>query len=448
MNKNDIIHLTIESMTNEGAGVGRYGGMVVFVPFSAVGDELKVRIVKTGKTYCYGIIESIERRSDDRISPDCKVFGKCGGCAFRHISYEAELRAKSEIIHSAFTRIGGLDPEFLPIISDKKRISYRNKAQYPVGRDKDGNIISGFYASRSHRIVSCDKCMLEPEIFGKIRSFILECCTELKISPYNEEPHNGVLRHICLRRGHYSGEICTLLVVRRNVPELKKLSRSLMSRFPEIKSVWASVNTQRTNVIFGEHDILLGGNKVITDTMCGKSFELSPRSFYQVNTPMAEKLYAEAARLAEPEGKTIIDLYCGIGTVGLSMADNAERLIGVEIVPDAVENAKRNAEKNGITNAEFYCGDAGTVTSLLREKGLKADVVIVDPARKGCDETTLDNIISFSPERIVMISCDPATAARDCRFLSEHGYRAVSVRGADLFGGTVHVESVILLVKI
>lgn len=445
MNKNDIIPLTIESVTSEGAGVGRYDGMVVFVPFAAVGDTLNVRIVKTGKTYCYGIIEKIIIPSRDRISPDCTVFGKCGGCAFRHILYEAELKAKEEIIRSAFTRIGGLDPEFLPIISDNERTHYRNKAQYPVGRDKKGGIVCGFYAQRSHRIIPCEKCMLEPDIFGEIRSAALRICTELKISPYNEEQHNGVLRHICLRRGHYSSEICTVFVVRRNVPELKKLTRELMSEFPDIKSVWASVNTEKTNVIFGQKDILLGGSGVITDTMCGKHFELSPRSFYQVNTPMAEKLYAEAAKLAQPEGKTVIDLYCGIGTVGLSMSDKVGKLIGVEIVPDAVENARRNAQLNGVTNAEFYCGDAGAVTSLLREKNTKADVVIVDPARKGCDGATLDNIVSFSPERIVMISCDPATAARDCGILTKYGYKTLSVRGADLFGGTMHVESVVLL---
>ncbi len=445
MNKNDIIPLTIESLTNEGAGVGRYDGMVVFVPFSAVGDKLDVRIVKPGKTYCYGIIEKINESSRDRVSPDCTVFGKCGGCAFRHISYDAELRAKEEIIRSAFTRIGGLDPEFLPMIHGDGRTFYRNKAQYPIGRDKNGEIVCGFYAQRSHRIIPCEKCMLEPDIFGEIRNTALRLCGELKISPYNEEQHNGVLRHICLRRGHYSGEICAVLVVRRNVPELKKLTRELMSAFSAIKSVWASINTEKTNVIFGQKDILLGGNEVITDTMCGKRFELSPRSFYQVNTPMAEKLYAEAAKLAEPAGKTVIDLYCGIGTVGLAMSHNVGKRIGVDIIPDAVENAKKNAALNGVTNAEFYCGDAGKVTSLLREKNTKADVVIVDPARKGCDGATLENIVSFSPERIVMISCDPATAARDCGILAKLGYKTVSVRGADLFGGTMHVESVVLL---
>lgn len=447
MLKNDIVRLEIESITGEGSGVGRYDGMVVFVPFTAVGDLLDVRIVKAGKSYCYGRTEKIITPSPDRISPDCKVFGKCGGCAFRHISYEAELRAKEDIIKSAFTRIGGLEPEFLPIIPGSSRCGYRNKAQYPVGKDRDGNTVSGFYAARSHRIVPCEKCMLEPDVFGDIRRFVLERASELKISAYNEEQHSGVLRHICIRKGHYSGEICVVLVVRRNVPELKKLAGALMQEFPAVKGVSANINKDVTNVIFGDRDILLCGDTDIEDTMLGKTFVISPRSFYQVNTPMAERLYSEAAKLGKPEGKTLIDLYCGIGTVGITISDSAEKLIGAEIIPDAVENARRNAERNGCGNAEFYCGDAGKVTSLLREKGITADIVTVDPARKGCDTQTLDNIAAFSPERIVMISCNPATAARDCAYLSGKGYKAVNVRGVDLFPGTIHVEAVILLEK-
>ena len=447
MNKNDIVRITIESITGEGAGVGRHDGIVVFVPSAAVGDVLDVRIVKVGKSFCYGIIENIVSPSPDRTEPDCPISGKCGGCAFRHISYEAELRAKSEIIRSAFTRIGGLDPVFLPIIPNVQINGYRNKAQYPVGRDKEGKIASGFYAARSHRMIPCDECKLEQAVFGRIRHAVLDLCTELKVSPYCEEQHNGVLRHICIRRGHYSGGINVVLVVRRNVPELKKIAGSLMVQFPDIRGVVANINKDVTNVIYGNEDILLAGEAEIQDTMLGKSFVISPKSFYQVNTPMAERLYSEAAKLADADGKTLIDLYCGTGTVGLSIADSAQKLIGVEIVPSAVENARKNAEINSCKNAEFYCGDAGKITTLLREKGIKADIVTVDPARKGCDSQTLDNIISFEPERIVMISCDPATAARDCKYLSERGYKAVSVQGIDLFSRTVHVETVVLMTR-
>ncbi len=447
MVKNDIIPLRIESITNEGAGVGRYDGMVVFVPFAAVGDELEVRIVKTAGSYCYGRIEKITVPSTGRVSPDCPAFGKCGGCVFRHISYEAELKAKSEMIRSAFTRIGGLDPEFLPIIPNSNVTGYRNKAQYPVGRDKDGNTVCGFFAQRSHRIIPCEGCLLEPPVFDEIRAAALELIVTHRISPYNEEQHNGVMRHICIRRGHYSDEINVVLVVRRNVPELKKIAAALAEKFTDIRGIVANINKERTNVIYGSENITLYGTPEITDTMLGKRFVISPKSFYQVNTPMAERLYTEAAKLAEPDGKTLIDLYCGIGTVGISIGGSTAKLIGAEIVPDAVENARKNAELNGFADAEFYCGDAGKVTSLLREKGIKADVVTVDPARKGCDRATLDNIVSFAPERIVMISCEPATAARDCKYLGQHGYRTVSVRGVDLFSRTNHVEAVILMTR-
>ena len=447
MTKNDIIPLRIDGLTNEGSGVGRYNGMVVFVPFTAVGDELDVRIVKCGKSYCYGRTENIRTPSPARITPDCAAFGKCGGCVFRHIYYEAELAAKSDMIRDAFNRIGGLEPEFLPIIPSDTITGYRNKAQYPVGRGNDAKPVCGFFAQRSHRIIPCDDCKLEPAVFNEIKSAVLELVRNYKIPAYNEEEHNGVIRHICIRRGHYSGEINVVLVVRRNVPELRKIGPELMKMFPTIKGVTANINKDKTNVIYGDEEILLCGKNDITDTMLGKHFIISPRSFYQVNTTMAERLYSEAAKLAEPDGKILIDLYCGIGTVGLTMADNVKKLIGVEIVPSAVENAKANAALNGSDNAEFYLGDAGTVTSLLREKNIKADVITVDPARKGCDSKTLDNIAAFAPERIVMISCNPATAARDCAYLGKHGYRTVSVRGVDLFPRTEHVEAVILLTK-
>lgn len=447
MKKNDIIELKIESLTNEGCGLGRYEGMVVFVPMSAAGDLLRVRLLKVNKSHSYGKIEEILSPSPDRIESDCPVFGKCGGCSFRHISYDAELRAKEGFVRDAFTRIGGLSPDFLPIIGNDSPDGYRNKAQYPVGKNADGEYISGFYADRSHRIIPCESCRLEQAVFSEIRAFILEYCRKKKIAVYNEEEHKGVLRHICIRKGHYSGEINVTVVVRRSVPELKGLAKELSARFSAIKGITANINKEKTNVIYGDEEADLFGERTITDTMLGKSFSISPKSFYQVNTPMAEKLYALAGSLAEPEGKNIIDLYCGAGTIGLTMADKAKSIIGVEIVESAVENAKINKKLNNADNAEFYCGDTGKITDILREKGVKADVVIVDPARKGCDERTLNNIKTFDPERIVMVSCNPATAARDCKYLETLGYRTVSVQAADLFSRTVHVECVVLLVR-
>ncbi len=445
LNKNDIIDLEITGITNEACGIGKYDGIVVFVPFSAVGDKLKVRIVKANKSHCYGKIESISVPSPDRIIPDCEAFGKCGGCDFRHISYEAELKAKEQFIRDAFTRIGGLTPEFLPIIGNIQQNGYRNKAQYPVGKNDKGETVCGFFAGRSHRIIPCEKCQLEPSIFGEIKRFILETAKEYKIAAYNESEHTGVLRHICIRKGHYSGEICVTIVVRRNVPQLKALAFELRKKFPEIASITVNINRNKTNVIYGREEKLLFGNDTITDSMCGKTFSVSPLSFYQVNTPMAEVLYNKAAELAQPDGKTIIDLYCGAGTIGLTMADKAKSVIGVEIIESSIANAKENAKLNNTDNVRFICGDAGQATDILVNEGVKADVVIVDPARKGCDERTLSNIIEFSPEKIVMVSCNAVTAARDCSYLEKHGYKCLSVQGVDLFSRTRHVESVVCL---
>lgn len=446
--KNDIIDLEITGLTNEGCGVGKADGIVVFVPFTAVGDMLKVKIVKVNRSHCYGIMNEILTPSPDRINADCPAFGKCGGCDFRHISYEAELKAKELFIRDAFTRIGGLNPDFLPIIPNTSPDEYRNKAQYPVRKNENGETLCGFFAGRSHRVVPCEKCRLEQPIFGEIKRFILEFAKENKISAYNEAEHSGVLRHICIRKGHYSGEIGVTVVVRRFVPQLKTLGKALNISFPEIKSVTVNINKDKTNVIYGGEERIIFGNTAITDNMCGKSFSVSPLSFYQVNTPMAEVLYKKAAELALPDGKTIIDLYCGAGTIGLTMADRAKEVIGVEIVESSIANANENARINNADNVSFICGDAGQATDVLVKQGKKADIVIVDPARKGCDEKTLNNIVKFQPEKIVMISCNAVTAARDSAYLQGLGYECKSVQGVDLFSRTRHVETVVLLSKL
>ncbi len=444
-NKNDIIELEITALTNEGCGIGKADGIVIFIPFSAVNDKIKCRIVKVNKSHCYGKIEEILTPSPDRITPDCEAFGKCGGCDFRHISYEAELKAKDNFIRDAFTRIGGINPEFLPIIPNCSVNEYRNKAQYPVRKNENGKTECGFFAERSHRIIQCRKCQLEQPVFAEIKKFILDFASENKISAYNEPEHSGVLRHICIRKGHHSGEISVTVVVRRFVPQLKALASSLSKKFPEIKSITANINKNKTNVIYGDEERILFGMQTINDTMCEKKFSVSPLSFYQVNTPMAEILYNKAAELAQPQGKNIIDLYCGAGTIGLTMADMAKTVIGVEIVESAIINAKENAKLNNAENVRFICGDAGKATDVLVSENIKADVVIVDPARKGCDEKTLGNIIKFNPERIVMVSCNATTAARDCSYLEKNGYKCVSVQGVDLFSRTRHVETVCLL---
>lgn len=447
MNKNDIYTAEITDLTNIGSGVCRIDGRVVFVPLTAIGDKCRIKILKVKDSYAYGKIEEILTPSPDRIPSDCPSFEKCGGCSFRHISYEAELAAKERFIKDAFARTANLTPDFLPIIKNDHITRYRNKAQYPLGKDKEGQAICGFYAPNSHRIVQCSDCLLQPEIFSEITDFILNYIRTNKLSVYNEEENKGVLRHICLRKGHHSGEINVTIVARRNIPELKKLSKELITKFPQIKGVVLNLNKKDTNVIMGDEEITLAGAPTIRDIMCQNTVTISPRSFYQVNTPMAERLYAVAKDFAQPENKTVADIYCGIGTIGLSLAKEAKHLIGVEIVESAIQNARLNAVQNNIANADFYCSDADNAAEIIAKAGISPDIIILDPARKGCQKSVLHSLAALNPARIVMISCNPATAARDCAELETLGYKTVKVQGADLFSRTYHVECVSLIIK-
>lgn len=448
MTKNDIVKLEITSLTSEGSGVGRYDGMAVFVPFTAVGDVISCRIVKVLKSYAFGKIEEIITSSPDRTESSCPVFGKCGGCVFRHIKYEAELRAKEQIVRDAFGQLGkNLSPEFLPIIGSECAENYRNKLQMPLARSDNG-AYCGFFAPRSHRVIKVERCPLQPELFSEITRFVVEYINKRHISVYNEKKHEGVLRHIFLRKGYYSGEICLCIVVRKSVPELSGLAAEVTEKFPQITGVVLNINSEKTNVILGDKEVVLKGRAEISDTMCGVNVAISPKSFYQVNTPAAERLYKQAAEFAQPRGKVLLDLYCGAGTIGLSMAREAKRVIGAEIVPEAVENAKRNAAASGFINTEFICADAGEAAEALAKRGLKPDVIILDPPRKGCKEETLAACAKMSPERIVMISCNPATAARDCARLAELGYKTEKARAFDLFPRTGHVETVVLMSRV
>lgn len=449
MKKNDIVRIGITGMTADGNGVGRAEGMAVFIPSAAVGDVIMCRIVKVLKSYAFGIIDEIVESSPDRIEPDCPVYAKCGGCCFRHISYEAEKKIKENVVRDAFLRLGGFSPEsfdLLPFEGYEDPVGCRNKAMYPVG-EKDGRTVCGFYAARSHRIVPYTECLLQPKIFSDIVREVIKYAGEKKIPAYNEGSHKGILRHIYLRKGYHSGEIMLCLVVTKKV-KLDGFEERFTKLFPEIKSVYLNINADKTNVILGRKNVLVYGSETISDTMCGNKITLSPHSFYQVNTDQAERLYGFAKELAVGGGNgLLLDLYCGAGTIGLSMADRFDRLIGVEVIPQAVENAAENAEKSGVKNAEFICGDAGTISEKLSSDGVRPDVIVVDPPRKGCDEKTLSSCVRMSPERIVMISCNPATAARDCAYLTDNGYRLVSVRGVDMFPRTGHVETVVLMSK-
>ena len=353
-------------------------------------------------------------------------------------------------MRDAFGRIGGLSPEFLPIVGSDETERYRNKAQFPVKEDTDGRLYAGFYARRSHRAVKCADCLLLPREFTEIAERITEYCTESGVRAYDELTGEGELRHIFIRRGAHSGEMMAAAVVTSEEHKelFTELAEKLSEEYPKLRSFMLNINPERGNVILGRQSVRLFGSDCITDTMCGNKVTVSLDSFYQINTFQAERVYAQAAEFAELTGKeTLLDLYCGAGTVGLSMARRAGKLIGVEAVPQAIENARENAAANGIGNAEFICGDAGKASRLLFERGEKPDVIIADPARKGCTPDTLEYMAKMSPRRIVMISCDPSTAARDCAVLGRLGYSAVRVRAFDLFPRTAHVESVTELVS-
>lgn len=449
MKKNDIVRLEITGYTQEGNGVGRTEeGMAVFVPLTAAGDIIEARIVKLMNSYAYGRLERVLSPSGDRIEPDCPVYSKCGGCALRHISYEAELRAKEGFVRDAFRRIGGflIKPE--PIVGCKRINRYRNKAQLPVAM-QDGRPVYGFFAPRSHRVIASDRCLLQPEVFTDICEYVRTYIEKRGIAPYDENTDSGLLRHIYIRKGEYTGEILLTLIVRADTHQLDGLADAIARDIRDIKSVVLNINDRRTNVILGERSRTLYGDGYITDRMCKRTLMISPGSFYQVNTPAAEEVYRTAGRMAGFRGsETVLDLYCGIGSIGLSMADSVKRVIGAEVIEDAVKNAEKNAALNGLLDRFSYlCGDAGEIASRLLKSGAAPDAVILDPPRKGCDSKTLDAVLGMSPEKIIYISCNPSTAARDCKMLCSCGYTLIRYKPMDMFPRTNHVETVVLLSK-
>lgn len=449
LKKNQIEEAEITAMSSDGNGIAKIDGMVVFVPYTAVGDKLKIRIVKVQKNYSFGIIEEILQPSPDRVDDNCPVYKKCGGCAFRHISYEAELRHKAEFVQSNLRRLGGLDPVMLPITPSPLVQGYRNKAQYPI-REYDGKIEAGFFAKRSHRVISCVSCDLQPAFFEQILEYTKQFLEEYHISAYDEQTGKGKVRHLYIRYGEVSGEVMVCLVVNsERLPHAAEYVEGLLKVCPQVVSVVLNINREQNNVILGQKCITLYGKDTIEDTLCDVRFELSPLSFYQVNRQAAEKLYRLAADMAQFEGnELLIDLYCGAGTIGLSMASKVRELIGVEIVPDAVENAKENAKRCGVENARFICADAKEAAAQLAAENLHPDVIVVDPPRKGCDLEVLQAIAAMAPKRLVMISCNSASLARDCKELEALGYHLEKSAPVDLFPRTTHVETVVLLSKL
>ena len=453
LQKNQVLTLRVEHLSSDGSGVAHSpDGETVFIPGAAPGDEARVRIVKDCKRYAFGILDEVLTPSPDRIPVDCAVAGPCGGCSLRHLDYTAELRAKQENVADAFARIGGLDVPVLPIVGSPEVNRYRNKVQFPVGVDKSGKPCIGFYAGRTHRIVPCPDCRLQPGVLNEIGNALCAFFAEKGIQPYSEETGRGLVRHIFLRRGAHSGQIMVCLVcTRAKLPSAEELCTRLKAQFAEITTILLNVNAKSTNVILGTETHTLYGQGYIEDTLCGVPVQLGPLSFYQVNTLAAEQLYGIAAQYAQlTPDDLLLDLYCGMGTIGLSMAAHCRELIGVEIVPEAIESAKANAARMGAdvaAKSRFFCADAGQAATRLAAEGLHPDIVMLDPPRKDCDEATLSAVVRMSPRRVVYVSCNPATAARDAAWLEQNGYHAEKVQPVDLFPRTRHCETVVLLYK-
>ena len=454
LQKNQILTLRIERLSSDGSGVAHSAdGEAVFVPGTAPGDEARVRIVKDCGRYAFGILDELLTPSPDRIPVDCPVAGPCGGCSLRHLDYAAELRAKQESVLDAFRRIGGLEVPVLDILPSPEVDRYRNKVQFPVGIDKNGVPCIGFYAGRTHRIVPCPDCKLQPSVLNEIGNALCAFFAQQGIRPYDEQSGKGLVRHIFLRRGAHSGQIMVCLVcTRAKLPHAEQLCTALRGQFPAISTILLNVNAKNTNVILGSENHILYGPGYIEDTLCGVPVRLGPLSFYQVNTLAAERLYGVAAQYAQlTPDDTLLDLYCGMGTIGLSMAEQCRELIGVEIVPEAIESAKANAARMGeavAAKSRFFCADAGQAATQLAAEGLHPDIVMLDPPRKGCDEATLSAVARMAPRRVVYVSCNPATAARDAAWLEKNGYHTEKVQPVDLFPRTKHCECVLLMSKV
>jgi 23S rRNA (uracil1939-C5)-methyltransferase len=457
--KNDEVQVTITDYTSEGAGIGKVDGYPLFVKDAIIGDTVIAGITKVKKTYAFARLVKIVTPSADRVEPRCEFHKRCGGCQLQALSYDAQLAFKENKIRNNLVRIGGFEPDFVdlvmePIIGMDEPFRYRNKAQYPIGADKDGNPITGFYAGRTHDIIANTDCYLGRECNQAILETVLSWMRKKRVSAYDEETCRGVVRHVLIREGFHTGEIMVCLVVNASLGSGLAGANYLVGalrQIPEvgerIVSICLNYNHENTNVILGRESKVLFGQGYITDTLSGIAFRISPLSFYQVNPVQTEKLYGTALEYAGLTGEeTVWDLYCGIGTISLFLSQKAKQVYGVEIVPQAIEDAKQNAALNGITNAQFFVGKAEEVLPKKYEKeNIYADVIVVDPPRKGCDEKCLETMVKMAPKRIVYVSCDSATLARDLKYLCENGYEVKRVRGVDQFCHTVHVETVCLL---
>ncbi|MCR5156308.1 MAG: 23S rRNA (uracil(1939)-C(5))-methyltransferase RlmD [Butyrivibrio sp.] len=474
--KDDFLEVEITDIGNDGEGIGKVDGYALFIKDAVIGDRVRAKIMKAKKNYAYAHLEEVLEPSPFRQQARCPIARQCGGCQIQNMTYERQLKFKQDKVRNNIVRIGGFDGEYVdsimePIMGMEDPWRYRNKAQYPVGLDREGNPVAGFYAGRTHSIIPVSDCRIGVVENEMILETVLEHMKQFHVSAYDETTGHGLVRHVLIRKGFESGQIMVCLVInygkrnpnsgrdfgkgREYIPGQERLIEKL-EKVPGMTSISVSINNENTNVIMGTEIHTLWGEPVIRDTLNGLEFEISPLSFYQVNPAQTKKLYGQAIKYADLSGKeTVWDLYCGIGTITLSMAKTAGHVYGVEIIPEAIEDAKENAKRNGIENATFMCGKAEVVLPEFYEKAavgdasdsdaLHPDVIVVDPPRKGCDSKCLETMLKMQPERIVYVSCDSATLARDLRILCDGGYKLKAVRPCDMFPWSGHVETVICL---
>ena len=447
--KGQILEVDVTGYTSEGQGVARVEGLAVFVAGAIRGERVKIKIVHLGHTAAYGEIVEILRPSPHRRTPDCPYAADCGGCVFWHMDYEEELRAKAQRVADALTRIGGLDFSQVPITPGPSVTGYRNKAQYPVALVR-GKAQAGFFRQRTHEVIPVERCLIQGAEADQARETVIRWMRENHVPAYDEKTGKGLLRHIYVRTAQATGQVLVCLVINGDgIPQEKQLVHNLLTDVKNLTTVCLSIHKKPGNAVLGDKFVTIHGPGYIEDVLCGLRFRLSPRSFYQVNRDQAERLYETAIDLAGLTGReTVLDLYCGTGTITLALAKKAKRVIGVEIIPAAIRDARENAARNAVENAEFFCADASQAAQQFAQTGIRPDVIVVDPPRKGLDETVVDAMAQMSPEKIVYVSCDPATLARDLRRLEGRGYETKTAQALDMFPRCAHVETVCLLSKL
>jgi len=444
--KNDIIDIVFEDLTHDGSGVAKVEGYPLFIPNGLPGEKAKVKVIKTNKNYGFGRLVEIQERSPYRVEAPCPIYKECGGCQLQHLNYEGQLKIKHKQVQNVLERIGKINTIVHPTLGMSEPWRYRNKAQVPIG-EHEGGLIGGFYQQRSHQIINMDQCLIQQEENDDVVKKVKAICNKHGVRAYDENRHKGDLRHIMVRRGLVTGEIMVVLITRtQDIPNRKAIVDEIVDNIQNLKSIIHNVNNKKTNVIMGDITKVLWGDETITDYIGDVKFAISARSFYQVNPEQTKVLYNKALEYADLQGKeSVIDAYCGIGTISLFLAKKAKKVFGVEIVPQAIEDARKNALLNNIHNVDFAVGEAEVVIPNWYKEGNEADVLVVDPPRKGCDEALLQTILEMKPKKVVYVSCNPATLARDLQILELGGYKTKEVQPVDMFPQTMHCEAVALL---